>query len=166
MDKNFLLNEIRKVIIQTVHGTAEKIFLVSQINVPEKSGNLKKSGSFDLIENGATIQYLAPYAALTDRGRKKDIPIKGVQTVFIKEYKRRSYIRKDGVRVEETIIPAHKIVYQNKRLIPIKTDKGLIFRVISKLKARPGTFFFTNAVRGGFNSFVSDLNRNLKARFE
>ena len=157
-----VISQIKKIIITTVQNTSQNIFNLSQQNVPQRSGKLKNSGSYVLIKNGAVINYNSEYAATQEFGRPER-PIKGNQIVNVKEYKRKSYLKKDGIRIAEAIVPGHVVMYKGKRLIPIHVGGKTLFRVIKKWPKIEGKFFLTRAIQEGFQDFVKDLRRNLKA---
>lgn len=162
MNNRELIKLIKEIVISTVQNTSKNIFILSQQNVPEKSGKLKKSGSYTVISNGAIINYNSPYAATQEFGRPER-KIKGSQTINVKSYTRKSYLRKDGVRIGESVVPGHTVIYKNKRLIPLNIGGKTLFRVISKWPKIEGKFFLTRAIQEGFQSFIKDLRKNLKA---
>ena len=162
MNNRELIKLIREITIWTVQETSHKIFFLSQQNVPEKSGKLKKSGSYTLISNGAEINYSAPHSAVVKFGRPER-KIKGNQIINVKSHKRRGYLRKDGLKIAESVVPGYTVTYKNKRLIPLNIGGKTLFRVISKWPKLEGKLFLTRAIQEGFQSFIKDLRKNLKA---
>ena len=151
-----LSDRVRKAVMDGIYRNAERIFDISQQTdqgyVPVDRGTLKKSGIVFPIQNGARLQYRTNYSWDVEGGVQEDRPIVGDQIVKIKTYKRR-----DG-----TVVNAHEIVYHNKKLISLRPKKDgkqgfRIYRVINKIKKRPGVFFLTRAVKVGLLDLTGDI---------
>jgi hypothetical protein len=159
--------EIIDAVVKGVQRNGERILNISQDTagcfVSVNTGNLKRSGSVVPLDNGVRIQYLSPYASEVENGIESDIPIQGDQVVTIKTHTRKGYTNKNGVYVQPTVVPEHKVTYHNARLIGFrpklsKFEYSLkIFRVIKKIKARPGQFYLGRAVSLGLESLHEDI---------
>lgn len=141
----------------------EKIKSIKEITT--KMGPLPKvydiqiSGNDTLVLNGIIVHNSA-----IEFGHP-EIPIKGDQTVKVKSHIRRVFTRGPEGRMA-IVIPEHEVTYHNARVIPIKSDGQLLFRVIHKIPERKGTFFLTNAIKEGFRKFPQILRENLKNKFK
>ena len=163
---------IRKAISEGIYRNAERIFNLSQNTaacyVPVDTGNLKRSGVIERITGGARIAYRAPYSADVEFGIDQARPIEGVQVVHKRAVKRKGYRTANGTYVPSKTIAAHDVTYENKRLVRIrpkisKFEYGPpIYRVISEIKARPGQFFLTRAVKDGLEHLSGDIEFMLK----
>jgi len=132
---------IRKEILQgiekSIRDVVEETYQQAQLLAPIKTGALRESAYTKHHLGYSETGFEEPYSATQEFGVEKDIPITGTQTT------------KNGRK------------YVNKRLIFIP---GVGFRVIDKIKARPGKFFLTSATVSAFGSFFSILKRNLGGR--
>lgn len=156
MNKN-LKDKIIAAVVKGIQRNGDKVFSISQDTagclVPVNTGMLKKSGYTNYLPLGIEIGYRTPYAGIVETGIEQDIPIEGTQIVRVKSYRRR-----DG-----TIVKEHIAKYVNKRLIPIRPKFSKFewgektFRVINKIKARPGQYFLSRAVMEGLKDLTKDI---------
>jgi len=161
--------QVVQAVIKGIQRNGDRVFDISQQEgyVPVDTGFLKASGYVERKKNGVKIGYRADYASAIEFGIPNDVPIKGDQVVHRRTYVRRGYTRKDGAYVPPAVVPARDVVYHNQRLIPLResAEKGrgkLIFRVISKIKARAGRFYLHRALQEGIKFLPEDIKYYLK----
>ena len=136
-------SQIRQAVLLGIRRNADRIFSRSQQTqegyVPVDRGTLKKSGVVLNIPHGARIAYRVSYARDVEFGVEEDRPIKGDQTIHVRQYR-----RKDG-----SVVRAHDVTYHDKKLIGFKPGKvgEKIFRVVSAVKKRPGQWFLLRATK-------------------
>lgn len=166
-DKKIVIDAI----VKGIQRNGERCFDISQQTVegyvPVDTGFLKGSGFVERLKRGVQFGYRAKYASVVEHGIANDIPIRGNQIVHIKEHMRKGYTRRDGVYVPPVRVPAHDVVYKNKRLIPIREKATLgrgrlTFRVIDKIKARPGKFYLHRAFEKGVKELPNDIRFYLR----
>lgn len=130
----------------------EKIISIEKINLKTRPHRIL----YDIqIEGGDTfaLNGIVIHNSAVEFGIEQDIPIEGTQVVKV-----RSYRRRDGAIVKE-----HVAKYVNKRLIPIRPKFSKfewgekMFRVINKIKARPGQYFLSRAVMEGLKDLTKDI---------
>ena len=167
-----LIAQINKAVVKGIQRNVNRIFDLSQDTqacyIPTDTGNLKRSGVFIELKDGAKIQYRAPYSSDVEFGIEADRPIQGTQVLHIPMHTRKGYTRKDGKYVKPVSVKAHDVTLVNKRVIRIRPkhskfeyDKP-IFRIIDKQKARPGQFFLSRAVKEGLPGISKDIQFALK----
>lgn len=66
-------DSIKKGLLEIIQNLTHNAFVHSQQIVPVITGNLRRSGEFSSIENGAQIQYKAAYSSFVERGIKAQI---------------------------------------------------------------------------------------------
>jgi len=147
-------NKIIEAVVLGIQRNGDRIFDISQQKVPVDTGNLKRSGFVNRLDNGIEMGYRAPYAAAVENGIPRDVPITGTQVVH-----RRGYTRRDG-----TYVPPQDIVYRNKRLIPMGRGRNLRFRVIDTIRRREGVYFLLNSIREGIRSLPDDVRFGLERK--
>lgn len=155
MAKNIktLRKKILNSIVKGIQRNGDRIFTTSQIECPVRTGYMKNTGVKEDLSNGMRIAYRAKYAAAVHNG-SPERPIKGVQTVNVAEYDRKTdtgYI---------TVKP-HTRKYVNKRLVPIDPKRG-IFRVMNKWPARKSNPFLLRAVKKELPMLVDDIGFYLR----
>lgn len=62
-------DKVKRAIIEALQNCASEGFKLSQSACPVKTGQLKKSGKYELLPEGSTINYAAEYASIVERGR-------------------------------------------------------------------------------------------------
>ena len=165
-----LRQQIEQAVISGIRRNGERIFSTSQATergfCPVDKGILKNSGEWNYVPNGVEIVYRASYSNAVHSGISEDIPITGTQEVQIKAHK-----RKDGKMVK-----AHTKTYVNKRVVRIRPKLSefewgkRFFRVIDKIKARPGNPFLLRAVKEEIPHLKDDIAyelnklRNMEAK--
>ena len=169
--KTDIRKAVKNAIIKGIQRNGERIFSTSQSTescyVPVDTGFLKHSGNTENTKNGIILKYSAPYSAKVEFGNLT-IPYVGTQTVHIKAHKRKSYVRKDGVRVPASEVKAHDVKYENKRLIGFKPkyskfERGpLIFRVLKGEPAREGQHYLGRALVKEMKFLSDDIEFYLK----
>src|SRR5882757_1269322 len=63
-----LTDKLGRAVLQAIRSSGEQMFTDSQINVPVKTGFLKRSGYRKYSATGYEFGYLAPYAAIINWG--------------------------------------------------------------------------------------------------
>lgn len=96
--------KIKEVLLKAIQERVKDGFDRSQAVVPVVTGNLKRSGKEEDIENGAKLEYKIEYSSFVERGmpahyehvdsffRKDGVFVKGF-TRYMKERKPRNFIR-------------------------------------------------------------------------
>jgi hypothetical protein len=126
-------------------------------NCPVRTGNLKRSGKFEVYSDGFRLWYETPYTGVIEKGRPKT-PITGEQTIYVGEHER---MTPGGYTIK---VPAHYKTYVNCRVVPIQTkDGGLIFRVISEWPEIKGVGFMRRAIEEALAEFDDIVNEELEA---
>jgi len=139
----------------------EKITKIEKIitKKPKYVYDIQISGGSTYILNGIIV-----HNSQVEFGIEADIPITGTQVIHRKSYRRKGYRRKDGTYIPPTMVKAHDIRYENKRLIGFRPKlskfefQDRIFRVIDTIKARKGQFFLTRSVREGLPYLTEDIS--------
>lgn len=157
---------VRRVIIRGLQRNGDRIFHTSQQTqscyVPVAKGILKNSGYKKDLPTGVEIGYTAPYAARVHYGGPF-IPYTGVQTVNIRQHRRRGYTDKKGHEHKTTVVQPHIRQYINAKLVGFRPKLGkfergrLIFRVMRGEPEREGTFFLTRALAEELHHLPEDI---------
>jgi hypothetical protein len=148
--------KLKKAIKDAVEETSYTILERAQAGCPVRTGELLRSGKVRDAGSGFEIVFTAPHARVVGEGIPKDVPIRGVQTVYVKPHMRKSRSGKP------TMVTGHTARYVNKRVIPIDGS----FRVIDKIKKRPAVPYLKDAVEVSIEDLIGNIEKNVKSAFK
>ena len=133
LSRDAIKSRIIDSVVQAIQESGRNAYTKSQVDCPVVTGELRRSGNFNHIENGILIEYTKEYCSFVTLGRKPGM-------VHVK-----SYTRKDGVFVKN-----HLYYSKGSKANPF-IEKAL--RLFFTDRIGTGTFFSFN--------FTKALKRNL-----
>ncbi len=68
MSNTLFRTKVKEALIEAIHERVKDAYGRSQVKVPVDTGDLKRSGTEEDLDNGAKVEYKKEYASIVERG--------------------------------------------------------------------------------------------------